>query len=340
VNPIRILVVDDSLLMRRVLSDLLQSDPRISVVGTANDGEDAIAKVSALNPDVVTMDVEMPKMNGLTALRKIMEIHPVPVIMVSSLTQREAALTLRALEIGAVDYMPKPNGPTSLNMDSVKNELLEKVKNAVSANMQLNTNLVESMEHEKRPHGLCDKVISIAASTGGPSALTKVLSHLPRDMPPILVVQHMPIGMTKWFAAGLANECKFRVKEAEEGDFVQAGLALIAPGGFHMVVTKTGKITLNQDPPINYVRPAADVSMISAAHTFGSKNIGVVLTGMGSDGAMGIKAIKENGGKTIAQDEKTSVIFGMPNEATKTGCVDIVAALERIPKEIINACEK
>lgn len=339
-NPIRILVVDDSMFMQRVLSDLLKSDPRISVIGTAFDGEEAITKISALNPDVVTMDVEMPNMNGLTAVRKIMEINPVPVVMVSALTQREAQLTLKALAFGAVDYVPKPTGQISLNMDSVRNELIEKVISAASANVRQVKHLMESMENEKCASGLSNRVISIAASTGGPSALTKVLSHLPSNIPPILVVQHMAKGITKLFAKGLNNECKFRVKEAEEGDFIQEGLALIAPGGFHMVVAKTGKITLNQDPPVNYVRPSADVTMISAAHAFGPKNIGVVLTGMGSDGAMGIKTIKEKGGKTIAQDEKTSVIFGMPNVAAKTGCVDVVVPLEKIPKEIINACAK
>jgi two-component system, chemotaxis family, protein-glutamate methylesterase/glutaminase len=177
----------------------------------------------------------------------------------------------------------------------------------------------------------------MAASTGGPPALTHVLSNLPSNSPPMLVVQHMPKGITKLFASGLSQVCKFSVKEAEDGDYLQESLALIAPGGFHMTVTKAGRISLNQEPPVNYVRPAADVTMISSAEVFGTKNIGVVLTGMGSDGARGVKAIKEKGGLNIAQNKETSVIFGMPNMAIQTGCVDVVAALEQIPRQIIAA---
>ena len=183
-----------------------------------------------------------------------------------------------------------------------------------------------------------DRIIFIAASTGGPPTVTKVLTALPVDTPPILIVQHMPKGVTKLFAEGLNERCKFTVKEAQEGDRVQERLALIAPGGFHMVVTKEHKIHLTIDPPVNYVRPAADVLMISMVEIYGAKNIGVVLTGMGSDGAKGIKAIKEHGGYTIAQDEATSVVYGMPNVANQTGCVDKVAPLERIPRAILKAC--
>jgi two-component system, chemotaxis family, protein-glutamate methylesterase/glutaminase len=339
-NPLKILVVDDSLLMQRVLIDILQSDPQISVVGTARNGEEALAKIPALHPDVITLDVEMPVMNGLTAVRKIMETNPVPVVMISALTQREAQLTLKALEFGAVDYVPKPAGQISLNMDSVKSELILKVKTAASANVVQAKPLVYEENHNIEPIRISDKVILIAASTGGPPAVTQVLSRLPSNVPPILIVQHMPKGVTKLFAESLNQSCKFKVKEAEEGDYIQEGLALIAPGGYHMTVTKAGRISLNQDPPVNYVRPAADVMMNSAAEVYGNNNIGVVLTGMGSDGAKGIKAIKEKGGATIAQDEKTCVIFGMPNMAIQTGCVDVVAPLERIPRAIITACKE
>ncbi len=339
-SPIRILVVDDSLLMQKVLSDLLQSDTQMSVVGTARDGEEALAKIPTLHPDVVTLDIEMPRMNGLTAVRKIMETNPVPVVMISALTQREAQLTLKALEFGAVDYVPKPSGQISLNMDPVKEEIILKVKTAASANVFTQTKPALIEANELTTAQASDKVVAIAASTGGPPALTHVLTHLPSNIPPILVVQHMPKGITRLFADGLNPYCKFKVKEAEEGDFLQEGLALIAPGGFHMVVTKTGRISLNQGPPVNYVRPAADVTMLSSAETYGAKNVGVVLTGMGSDGARGIKAIKEKGGATIAQDKESCVIFGMPNMAIQTGCVDVVASLERIPKEIMSACEE
>lgn len=339
-NQIKILVVDDSLLMQRVLSDILQSDPQILVIGTARDGEEALQKIPKLHPDVVTLDIEMPRMNGLTAVRKIMETNPVPVIMISALTQREAQLTLKALEFGAVDYVPKPQGQISLNMNDVKDELITKVKTAASANVTHAKHEESLKENVFSTEQVSDKVISIAASTGGPPAVSYVLSHLPSNVPPILVVQHMPKGVTKLFADGLNQSCKFKVKEAEEGDYVQEGLALIAPGGFHMVVTKNGRITLNQDPPVNYVRPAADVMMFSSAEVYGSKNIGVVLTGMGSDGAKGIKTIKDKGGATIAQNQETCVIFGMPNMAIQTGCVDVIAPLDRIPREIITACKE
>ena len=324
--------------MQKVLVDLLQSDSQISVIGTARDGEEAISKIASLQPDVVTLDIQMPRMNGLTAVRKIMETNPLPVIMISALAQREAQLTLKALEFGAVDYVPKPSGPISLNMNAVRNELISKVKTAASANIRrVKPGKLEPTVPSTAKSS--DRIISIAASTGGPAAVSYVLRHIPENTPPILIVQHMQKGMTKLFAEGLNQECKIKVKEAEEGDSVQEGLALIAPGGFHMLVTKSGKINLNNSPPVNYVRPSADVVMKSAAKNYASKNIGVILTGMGVDGAKGIEAIKMKGGVTIAQDKKTCVVFGMPDAAIKTGCVDLVIPLESIPKEIMTACE-
>lgn len=324
--------------MQKILIDLLQSDPQISIIGTARDGEEALSKIANLHPDVVTLDIEMPRMNGLTAVRKIMETNPLPVVMISALAQKEEQLTLKALELGAVDYVTKPSGPISLNMNTVKNELLSKVKTAASANIRrAKPRMMETTAPSKAKTS--DRIISIAASTGGPAAVAYILKHIPENTPPILVVQHMQKGMTKLFAEGLNQECKLKVKEAEEGDVVQEDLALIAPGGFHMLVTKSGKINLTTSPPVNYVRPSADVMMKSAAKTYASKNIGVILTGMGTDGAKGIEAIKKKGGATIAQDKKTCVVFGMPDAAIKTGCVDIVTPLECIPKEIMNACE-
>ncbi|MEM2081041.1 MAG: chemotaxis response regulator protein-glutamate methylesterase [Candidatus Bathyarchaeia archaeon] len=337
-DQIKILVVEDSLLMQKILIDLLQSDPQIKVIGTARDGEEALSKIALLKPDVVTLDIEMPRMNGLTTVRKIMEINPLPVVMVSALTQREAQLTLKALEYGAVDYVPKPSGPISLNMDVVKDELISKVKTAASANIRRDKpKMAEILEPSKSKSN--DKIISMAASTGGPAAVAYILKNIPENSPPILVVQHMKKGMTKLFAEMLNQECKISVKEAEDGDVVREGLAMIAPGGFHMLVMKSGRIKLTTSPPVNYVRPSADVTMKSAAKAYGSKNIGVILTGMGVDGAKGIEAIKKKGGLTIAQDEKTCVVFGMPNAAIKTKCVDFVLPLDYIPKLIIKACE-
>ncbi|MCW4007865.1 MAG: chemotaxis response regulator protein-glutamate methylesterase [Candidatus Bathyarchaeota archaeon] len=336
-DQIKILVVDDSLLMQKVLVDLLQSDPQLTVVGTARDGEEALSKIALLKPDVVTLDIEMPRMNGLTAVRRIMETNPLPVVMVSALTQREAQLTLKALEFGAVDYVPKPSGPISLNMDMVKEELISKVKTAASANIRREK--PKAAEVTTTTARSSEKVILIAASTGGPAAVSYVLRNIPENSPPILVVQHMKKGMTKLFAEMLNQECKIEVKEAKDGDLIRDGLAMIAPGGLHMMVTKSGRVKLATGPPVNYVRPSADVMMKSAAKVYGSKNIGVVLTGIGADGAGGIEAIKKKGGLTIAQDEKTCVVFGMPSAAIKTGCVDFVLPLDYIPKLIVKACE-
>lgn len=336
-GQIKILVVDDSLLMQKILVDLLQSDSQLTVTGTARNGEEALQKIKTLNPDVVTLDIEMPKMNGLTTVRKIMQTNPLPVVMISALAQREAQLTLKALEFGAVDYIPKPSGPISLNMNTVKNELITKVKTAATANVRQLKPQTETIAPPKPKSR--DKLVSIAASTGGPAAIAYILRNIPANTPPILVVQHMQKGMTKLFSEGLNQECKIQVKEAEDGDVVQEGLALIAPGGSHMQVTKHGEINIITAPPVNYVRPSADVTMKSAAKAYTAKNIGVVLTGMGVDGAKGIEAIKNNGGVTIAQDEKTCVVFGMPDAAIKTGCVDFVTPLEEIPQKIINACE-
>lgn len=324
--------------MQKVLVDLLQSDSQISVIGTARNGEEALTKIKTLQPDVVTLDIEMPRMNGLTTVRKIMQTNPLPVIMISALAQREAQLTLKALEFGAIDYVPKPSGPISLNMNTVKDELISKVKTAATANIRqvkpLQTEKIAPPKAKSR-----NKIISIAASTGGPAAIAYILRNIPANTPPILVVQHMQKGLTKLFSEGLNQECKIQVKEAEEGDVAQEGLALIAPGGFHMTVTKNGEINLTTTPPVNYVRPSADVLMKSTAKNYTARNIGVVLTGMGTDGAKGIEAIKKKGGVTIAQDKKTCVVFGMPDAAIKTGCVDYVTPLESIPKKIMTACE-
>ncbi len=333
---IEVLVVDDSLLMQRVLTDVLQSDKHIVVVGTARNGEEALQKISNLRPDVVTMDIEMPKMDGLTAVRKIMETNPIPIVMISALTQREALIALKALEYGAVDYVSKPSGQISLNMDSVRNELVFKVKTAVFANLSINKQASTEVLHGTANSN--NKIISIAASTGGPPALTKILRALPANSPPILIVQHMPKGITNLFARRLNEACQFTVKEAQEGDLVQERLALIAPGGYHMTVTKDSRIHLTIDSPVNFVRPSADVLMQSLAEIYRDKNVGVVLTGMGNDGAKGIVAIKEQGGFTIAQDQNTSVVYGMPHVASQTGCVDKVASLTSIPREILKAC--
>jgi len=331
-----VLVVEDSIFMRNVISDIINSDPQLQVIGTARDGEEALSKLDVLEPDVITLDIEMPRMDGLSVLKQIMKRKPKPVIMLSALTREGAIYTLKALECGAVDYITKPSGNISLDLHTIKDEIISKIKIAASANLpklKIKSISIESCE-------LGDNVVAIGASTGGPQALTYVLTSLPQNIPPILIVQHMPEGFTKSFAERLDKLCKFRVKEAEEGDYISKDLVLIAPGGFHMTVSKTGRIRLDRAPPIHGVRPAVDPMMTFVARFYKSRAVGVILTGMGRDGAYGMKKIKEYGGVTIAQDEKTSVVFGMPKAAIEEGCVDVVLPLHKIPIEIMWRCRR
>ncbi len=337
-SKIRVLVVDDSLFMRKAISSLLNSDPKISVIGTAKDGEEALQKISELNPDVITLDIEMPRMDGLTTLKEIMRRKPLPVIMLSALTKKGAKETFTALEYGAVDYVLKPSGTVSLDLKLVKDQLIAKIKTAA---------LTRPLTHKTiKPSTVAksfdaeDKVIAMGASTGGPQALTEILSRLPEDIPPTLIVQHMPEGFTRFFAEHLDEKCQFKVKEAENGDQISRGLALVAPGGYHMLVQKNGRILLDKGPRVHNVRPAVDPMMFSVAEAYSSKVVGVLLTGMGKDGAKGMKAIKKKGGATIAQDEETCVVFGMPKAAIEEGCVDIVLPLHKIPIEIVRRCRE
>ncbi|MDY6864677.1 MAG: chemotaxis response regulator protein-glutamate methylesterase [Halobacteriota archaeon] len=330
------MVVDDSALMRSVISDMLNSDPDIEVVGTANNGEDAIHKIEKFEPDAVTLDIEMPVMDGLTALRKIMSTDPLPVVMVSALTDKGSVDTIRALEYGAVDFIHKPSGSISLNMEVVKEDLIRKVKIARSAKLRrprlMNLDpITSSKDFSKR-------LIAIGSSTGGPSALMEVIPRLPKNTPPVLIVQHMPAGFTKTFAERLDKESSINVREAAEGDKIESGTALLAPGDYHMVVKGNERIHLTKDPPINFVRPAVDPMMESVADIYGKNVIGVILTGMGSDGAVGLSAIKRRNGQTIAQDKDSCVVFGMPGAAVDTGCVDKVTPLSDIPEEILRRC--
>lgn len=334
---IRVLVVDDSALMRRMISDLIQSDPEIKVIGTASDGVEMLEKLEALTPDVVTLDVNMKIMDGLTALKIIMEEHPLPVIMLSNTTRRGAEETLKALEYGAIDYVAKPSGEISLDIEKIRDELIAKVKAAAKAKI-IN---YEYMTSEKIPYAetLKDNVILIGASTGGPPAIERILRSLPENVPPILVVQHMPPGFTQSFAARLNSLCSFEVSEARDGEPIVPGRALLAPGGYHMIVGDDNKVRLLETPPIHGVRPAVDPMMITAAEVYRSKTIGVLLTGMGRDGVSGMKEIKRFGGKTIAQDETSCTVFGMPKAAIEAGCVDKVLPLSKIPGEIIRMCQ-
>ncbi len=319
---------------------MLESDPRIKVCGNAKNGIEAIEKVKELKPDVVTMDVEMPRMDGLTALGHIMKECPVPVVMLSTLTQKGADATLTALSRGAVDYVQKPSGAVSLDVRKVQSILLEKVKTAAQSNPR--TLIPKKKSAPAKPlkytPSTSKKIIAIGTSTGGPASLAEIMPHFPVDTPPMLIVQHMPADFTARFADRLNDISAIRVKEASAGDKLEPGLALLAPGDYHMTVGKDGKVHMNKNPKIHGVRPAVDPMMTTASEVYKSKMVGVIMTGMGRDGATGIEVIKANNGATIAQDEASCVVYGMPQEAYKTGCVDRVVPLSQIPAEILRKC--
>ena len=328
--------MDDSIFMRKIVSDVLNSDPEIEVCDIARNGIEAIEKIKELKPDAVTMDIEMPRMDGLTALEHIMRECPVPIIMLSTLTQRGADATLKALDLGAVDYVPKPSGAISLDVRKVGHELIEKVKAAVHARLRKHTQRKRvPLRYTPRAK---TRLIVIGTSTGGPSALAEIIPRFPADTPPMLIVQHMPAGFTATFAERLNTESEITVREAKEGDKIRQGLALIAPGDYHITAGSDGRVHLNKKPKVHGVRPAVDPMMISAADVYKSNVIGVIMTGMGSDGSDGVVAIKKNGGFVIAQDEDSCVVYGMPQEAYKTGCVNRVVSLSQIPIEVLRKC--
>lgn len=348
-NKTRVLVVDDSALMRMMISDILNSEKGIEVVATAKDGEDGIKKVTELKPDVITLDVEMPRLDGLQTLGYIMSEIPTPVVMVSAYTQKGAEATLRALEYGAVDFVSKPSGPISGDINTVGDELIAKVKTAATVDLDnlqfIRPKKVSEDYIKSRPQKAVPavKVVAIGASTGGPRALGQILPQLDPDIAAgLLIVQHIPRGFTKAFASRLDSESKIDIKEARVGDEIEPGKALIAPSDYHMTVKRkgigkdtTGVISLNQDPPVYGLRPTVDAMMLSVAEVYGDKTVAVILTGMGSDGAKGMKAIKENKGRTIAQDKDTCVVYGMPKAAVKEGVVDKITPLNKIAEEIM-----
>ena len=347
-KKIRVLVVDDSALMRMMISDILNTEKGIEVVAVAKDGEDGIKKVIELKPDVVTLDIEMPRLDGLHALGYIMSEIPTPVVMVSAYTQKGADATFRALEYGAVDFVSKPSGPISGDLAVISDELVAKVKVAASVDLDklkfIRPKKITKKYLKAKPKKISPevKVIAIGSSTGGPRALGQILPQLKSDIPAaLLIVQHMPKDFTETFAARLDRESKIDIKQAEAGDRIEPGKALIAPGDYHMTVGRVlsgketvGVIKLNQEPPVYGLRPTVDNMMLSVAEVYGDKAVGVLLTGMGSDGAKGMKAIKDNKGKTITQDENTCVVYGMPKAAIEEGVINKVVPLEKIAEEI------
>ncbi len=343
--PIRVLVVDDSAFMRRLLTDLLQSDPDVVVVGTARDGCDALARVEQLAPDVITLDVEMPRLDGMATLQQLMVQHPCPVVMVSSVTQRGAEATVRALALGAVDFVPKPSGAISLDMQRSRAELLQKVKAAALV-------AVERLRPVPgrpagpvppaagRPAGVhLSRLVVVAASTGGPGALHRLFQPLPERLAAgLLVVQHMPAGFTRSLAAHLDQTSPLAVREAAAGDQLVDGLALIAPGGSHLRLGSDGRAVIDDGPPRHGVRPAADVTLEAVPPALAASALVVVLTGMGMDGARGAKYLRDRGATVWAQDAASAVVYGMPRAVAELGVVERTGPPEAIAGWIAERC--
>ena len=342
-NLVKVLIVDDSAFMRKVLSDMIESEETLTVVGTATDGRDALAKIELLDPDVITLDVEMPVMDGINCLKEIMKRFPKPVIMLSSVTEHGAELTIKALDEGAVDFVAKPKNIFDIKNDKKKNEIIEKI--IVARNIRFDIRCNNPKENEKKQEfsekNLLKYIIAIGTSTGGPKALQSVIPLIPGDIPAaVLVVQHMPPGFTSSLAERLNSKSQLIVKEATHREKILAGHCYIAPGDLHMLIetTSNGDVMINLDksPPVGGHRPSVDVMMNSLSAT-GLKNIvGVIMTGMGADGSIGVKNLKDiNKSYIIAQDEETSVVFGMPKMAIQAGVVDKVVSLDKISEEII-----
>ena len=339
-GKIKVLIIDDSAIVRKILAEELAKYPDIEVVGVAPDTFVARDKIVTLKPDVLTLDIEMPRMDGLTFLRKLMMYYPLPTIIVSSLTPKGGKLTLEALDIGAVDVIAKPGAAYTVGDMSV--HLVEKIR--VASRVRLNrkekpdTAVRGEIEPIKALAQTSNKVIAIGASTGGTEALKQVLINMPPNSPGIIIVQHMPANFTTAFAERLNNLCQITVKEATDNDSVTAGTALIAPGNYHMILRRSGAryyVEIKTGPMVHHQRPAVDVLFKSTAKYAGANSIGVILTGLGSDGAEGLLEMKRMGAATIAQDEKSCVVFGMPKEAIKLNAVDYVMPIDQIASQIV-----
>ncbi|MTI08854.1 protein-glutamate methylesterase/protein-glutamine glutaminase [Curvivirga aplysinae] len=346
-SKIRALIVDDSALIRQLLSSLLQQAGDIEVVGTASDPLNARQMIKELNPDVVTLDIEMPKMDGLTFLEKIMTLRPMPVVMVSSLTQNGAEATLKALEIGAVDYFGKPTIDLEHGLLERAEELIVKVRNAAGANVKPLPRPIkdaaEAQRIQKIKFSSTEKIITIGASTGGVEALKDVITALPANAPAVLVTQHMPAQFTKTFAERLDGMSVVKVKEAEAGERVLPGHVYIAPGDRHLTIGKSGGnyiCKLNDGSEVSGHKPSVDVLFDSAAETCGDNCISVILTGMGRDGAKGMLAQREAGAATIGQDEASCVVYGMPKAAFELGAVERQITLKRVTEVVLKLCSE
>jgi two-component system, chemotaxis family, protein-glutamate methylesterase/glutaminase len=356
-SKIRVLVIDDSALVRQMLTEILNSDRSIEVIGTAPDPFIAREKIKRLNPDVLTLDVEMPGMDGITFLRNVMRLRPMPVVMVSSLTERGAEVTLQALEIGAIDFVSKPKVDVAHTLEQYSEEIIEKVKIAARAKIKARE-IIDAPSIKVEPKLSADavlgsrktqhfktteRIIALGASTGGTEAIKEILMRMPVDAPGMVVTQHMPEAFTASFAQRLDSLSPMTVLEAKDGSQILPGHALIAPGNHHVLVTRNGAryvCQLNDGPPVNRHRPSVDVLFRSVADNVGPNAVGVILTGMGDDGAQGMKEMHDAGIPTLAQDEKTSVVWGMPGSAVNLGGVDEILPLDKIAARILALAAK
>ena len=352
-NQIKVLVVDDSPAVRQTMTEVLSADPDITVIGAAADPYQAVAIMRDSAPDVITLDIEMPRMDGLTFLQRIMTQHPIPVVICSSHATDGSEATLRALEYGAVDIITKPKIATETFLAEAQITICDAVKAAArvrpdrlaartASRKKLTADAILAKAAPGAKVAVTDKIVIIGASTGGTEAIGAVLEALPAECPGVLIVQHMPEGFTRSFAHSLDSFCRLKVQEAADSDAVQPGNAYIAPGGKHLLLKRTGSrffIEVRDGPLVSRHRPSVDVLFRSAARFAGSNAIGVILTGMGDDGAQGLKEMHDAGARTFAQDEASSVVFGMPKEAIRLGGVDKVLPLGDIPAAILRACQ-
>jgi two-component system, chemotaxis family, protein-glutamate methylesterase/glutaminase len=363
-KKIRVLIVDDSAFMRKVLQSIVGSDPQLEVCGEARDGRDAVTQAEMLKPDVISMDINMPHMDGLQATEVIMSSNPRPILIVSSESREGAEVTLKSLQLGAIDFVAKPSGGVDLDMSSVKEEICRKLKVAAKVRVvrTATRSKIQSEVASAAPRSEPAKapgeprngqngrsavaaavprgaskfpIVVVASSTGGPATLMKFIPYFPKDFPgAVLLIQHMPGNFTDQFGKQLGEVSQMKVKEAEAGEIIVPGHIYVCPGSHHLRVSPTGRISLDDGPRISGYRPCADLAMESSAEYAGPMTIGVILTGMGNDGSKGAQAVRSAGGHTIAQDENTAVIFGMPQEAIKTGAIDQVLAIESIYQAI------
>lgn len=333
---IRVIVTDDSAFMRKLLSDLINSDPELEVIATAKDGQELLDKLATHKPDLITLDISMPVMDGITALKKIMEERPLPVIMISSLADEEN--TFACLELGAVDFIPKTSGIISIDMNKKKEAIIKKIKAAATA--KLDTSITPQNLEDIDAKQLGDRyMVCIGASTGGPKTIESILQAIPKEFPaPIVIVQHMPEEYTLAYAQRLNKSCEIEVKEAEDKEEIRPGTAYVTPGGHHLEIKNDKgvfRFSIVRDIDSKEIVPNINITMKSIAHAYKSHAIGIILTGMGEDGAEGMKEIKKKNGKTIVQDEKTCVVSGMPKATIKAGAVDKIVPLSGIAQEIM-----